>query len=156
MVTPLLLVLSTFLMAIALFNFCNLNLCFATICLFMNIPVALLSKSAFIITPLCISIFSTPIFNHTSLNILKVLLTFFWLSLSFPALSSSSNHGLPYCVSQTSFSHISTNSLTILTVSMATESPWEDLSIDISHASNWSVLAKILGRSTGNYYGTIY
>jgi len=38
-------------------------------------------------------------------------------------------------LSQTSFGHISTNSLTILTVSMATESPWKDLSIDTSHAS---------------------
>jgi len=59
-------------------------------------------------------------------------------------------------VSQTSFGHISTDSLTILTVSMATESTWKDLSIDTSHASKQSVLAKILGRSTGNHHGTIY
>ena len=59
-------------------------------------------------------------------------------------------------VSQTSFGHISTNSLMILTVSTATESPWKDLSIDTSHASKRSVLAKILGRSTGNHHGTIY
>ena len=52
---------------------------------------------------------------------------------------------------QTSFSHISINSLTILTVSMATESPWKDLLIDTSHISKWSVLAEILGRSTSNY-----
>ena len=44
----------------------------------------------------------------------------------------------------------------ILTVSMATESPWKDLSIDTSHVSKQSVLAKILGRSTGNHYSTIY
>jgi len=44
----------------------------------------------------------------------------------------------------------------ILTVSMATESPWEDLLIDTSHVSKQSVLAEILGRSTGNHYGTIY
>ena len=44
----------------------------------------------------------------------------------------------------------------ILTVLMATESPWKDLSIGISHTSKQSVLAEILGRSTGNYYGTIY
>jgi len=59
-------------------------------------------------------------------------------------------------LSQTSFSHISTNSFTILTVSTAMESPWKDLSIDISHASKWSVLAEILGRSTGNHHGTVY
>jgi len=59
-------------------------------------------------------------------------------------------------LSQTSFSHISTNSSTILTVLMATESPWKDLSIDTSHTSKRSVLAKILGRSTGNHYGTVY
>jgi len=59
-------------------------------------------------------------------------------------------------LSQTSFGHISTNSLTILTVSMATESPWKGLSIDTSHASKWSVLAEILGRSTGNHHSTIY
>jgi len=57
---------------------------------------------------------------------------------------------------QTSFSHISTNSSTILTVSMATESPWKDLSIGTSHTSKQSVLAEILGRSTGNHHGTIY
>ena len=59
-------------------------------------------------------------------------------------------------LSQTAFGHISTNSSTILTVLMATESLWKDLSIDTSHVSKWSVLAEILGRSTGNYYGTIY
>ena len=57
---------------------------------------------------------------------------------------------------QTSFGHISTNSLMILTVSMAAESPWKDLSIDTSHASKQSVLAEILGRSTSNHHGTIY
>jgi len=59
-------------------------------------------------------------------------------------------------MSQTSFGYISTNSSTIPTVSTATESPWEDLSIGTSHASKQSVLAKILGRSIGNHYGTIY
>ena len=59
-------------------------------------------------------------------------------------------------VSQTSFGHISISSSTILTVSMAPESPWKDLSIDTSHISKQSVKAKILGRSTSNYYGTIY
>jgi len=59
-------------------------------------------------------------------------------------------------LSQTSFGHISTNSSMILTVSMAMESPWKDLLIDTSHTSKQSVLAKILGRSTSNHYGTIY
>jgi len=59
-------------------------------------------------------------------------------------------------VSQTSFGHISINSLTILTVLMALESPQEDLSIDTSHVSRQSILAKILGRSTDNYYSTVY
>jgi len=61
-----------------------------------------------------------------------------------------------YNMLQTSFGHISTNSSTILTVLMATESPWKDLSICTSHALKQSVLAEILGRSTGNYYGTVY
>ena len=39
---------------------------------------------------------------------------------------------------------------------MATEIPWKDLSIGTSHASKQSVLAEILGRSTSNYYGTVY
>jgi len=59
-------------------------------------------------------------------------------------------------VSQTSFGHISINSLSILTVSMATESPWKDLSIGTSHVSRRSVTAEILGRSTGNHHGTVY
>ena len=59
-------------------------------------------------------------------------------------------------VSQTSFGHISINSPSILTVSMAMESPWKDLSIGTSHASKKSVLAKILGRSTSNHHGIVY
>ena len=39
---------------------------------------------------------------------------------------------------------------------MATESPQKDLFIDASHILRQSVLAEISGRSTGNYYGTIY
>ena len=61
---------------------------------------------------------------------------------------------LDFKVSQTSFGHISTNSLTILTVLMATESPWKDLSIDTSYALKQSVLAEILGRLTSNCKGT--
>jgi len=59
-------------------------------------------------------------------------------------------------MSQTSFGHISINSPSILTVSMATKSPWKDLSIDTSHVSRRSIMAEILGRSTGNHHGTVY
>jgi len=59
-------------------------------------------------------------------------------------------------VSQTSFSYISTNSLTILTVSMSTKSPWKDLLINTSYISKRSIITEILGRSTGNYYSTVY
>jgi len=57
---------------------------------------------------------------------------------------------------QTSFSQISINSLMILMVSMAPESPWKDLSINTSHVSKQLIMTKILGRSTDNYYSTIY
>ena len=97
MAPPLLFVPSTFLTVISLFSFYSLNSCFAAILLSMNIPVAPLSKSAFTITPLCVSIFSIPIFNHTSLSILKVLLTSFWLSFSFAVLSDSLGHALLCC-----------------------------------------------------------
>jgi len=59
-------------------------------------------------------------------------------------------------VSQTSFGHISIRSLTIPTVSIVSESPWKDYSIDTSHVLKQSVMAEILGRSTGNHYGTVY
>jgi len=44
----------------------------------------------------------------------------------------------------------------IPTVSMAPKSSWKDLSIDTSHASKQLVMAEILGRLTGNHYGTVY
>ena len=59
-------------------------------------------------------------------------------------------------MSQTSFGHISINSLIILTVLTAMESPQEDLSIDASHVSRRSILAEISGRSTSNHYSTVY
>jgi len=59
-------------------------------------------------------------------------------------------------LSQTSFSHISINSSTILTVSKATKSPQKDLLIDVSHVSRQSILTEILSRSTGNHQVTIY
>ena len=89
MVSPLLFVLSTFLMSIGLSSFYSLNLCFAAVLFSMNIPVTLLSKSTFTIIPSCISIFSILIFNYTSLSILKVLLTFFWLLPSLTVLFGS-------------------------------------------------------------------
>ena len=75
---------------------------------------------------------------------------------SFPTSQKKDQIFLDFKVSQTSFGHISTNSLTILTVLMVTESPWKDLSIDTSYALKQSVLAEILGRLTGNHHGTIY
>jgi len=45
-----------------------------------------------------------------------------------------------YYMSQTSFRLISTNSSTILIVSMATKSPYKDFLIDTSHISRQSIL----------------
>jgi len=59
-------------------------------------------------------------------------------------------------MSQTSFGHISINSLTILTVSKAMESPQKDLLINASHVLRQSILAEILSRLTGNHYVTVY
>jgi len=59
-------------------------------------------------------------------------------------------------MSQTSFSHISINSLLLLTVLMATESFQKDLLINASYVLRQLILVEILGRSTGNYYGTVY
>jgi len=59
-------------------------------------------------------------------------------------------------LSQTSFDHISINSLTILIVSKAIESPQKDLSINASHASRQSIMTKILSRLTGNHYVIVY
>ena len=73
-----------------------------------------------------------------------------------PALSMGIPIDVDVTMLQTSFSHISINSLTILTVLMAIESPWKDLLIDTSHVSKRLVLAKILGRSTSNHHGTVY
>ena len=64
----------TFLTVTGLSNFCNLNLCFAAIFLSINIPVMPLFKSAFTVTLLCVSTFSTPMFSYISLNILNVFL----------------------------------------------------------------------------------
>ena len=59
-------------------------------------------------------------------------------------------------VSQISFGHISINSLTILTVLKAMESPQKDLLINASHVLRQSIMAEILSRSTGNHHITIY
>ena len=86
---PLLFVLSTFLTIIGLSNFYSLNPYLAVILLSMNILVALLSRSVFIVTPLCISNFFTPILIYTSLSILKILLISLWLPPSLAMLSDS-------------------------------------------------------------------
>jgi len=56
----------------------------------------------------------------------------------------------------TSFSHISINSLTILTVIMAPRSPYKALFIDTSHISRQSIMTEISGKSVGIYHGTVY
>ena len=61
-----------------------------------------------------------------------------------------------YILSQTSFGHISINSSFILTVSMATGSPWKDLLIDTSHILRQSIMVEILGKSTSNHHSTVY
>ena len=90
-------VLSTFLITIGLSNFCSLNPCFAVIFQSINILVTPLFKSAFTVMPLCISIFSTPMSSYTSLNILNVLLTFFYLSPSLTVPFRVSVHVPLYC-----------------------------------------------------------
>ena len=62
----------------------------------------------------------------------------------------------PLTLSQTSFSYISINSSTILTVLKATESPQKDFLINASYVSRQSILAKILSRPTSNHYITVY
>ena len=103
--TSLLFILFTFLTIIGLFNFCSLNPCLAAILLFMNIPVAPLSKSVFTVMPSYISNFFTPILIHTSLSILKVLLTSLWLLPSLAALSDSLSC-IPLCCAFPSVGHI--------------------------------------------------
>ena len=94
---PLLLfVLSTFFTVTGLSSFCSLNPCFAAIFLSINIPITPLSKSALTVMPLCISTFSTLIFNYTSLNILNILLMSLWLTSSIAALLGISVH-VPSC-----------------------------------------------------------
>jgi len=81
-------------------------------------------------TPSCVSTFSTPMFNHTSLSILKVLLISFWLPPSFVVLSGSPAYvplcytfvSLGHAASLSLFSYIYTNS-TLLTFS------WRSLSV---------------------------
>ena len=80
------------------------------------------------------------------------LSTWTWSRFKLPWLKSYTQGNL----SQTSFKPISTNSSTILIVSTAMESPYKDFSINTSHISRQSILAKISGRSVDNHYGTIY
>jgi len=95
---PLLLfILFTFLTNTSLFSFYSLNPYLIAIFLSINISIIPLSKSALTIMSPYISTFFTPIFNHTSLNILNVLLIFFWLVFSFIILLGISVHALPCC-----------------------------------------------------------
>ena len=69
-------------------------------CCYLSIykhPCSPLFKSAFTVMPLCISIFSTPMSSYTSLNILNVLLTFFYLSPSLTVPFRVSVHVPLYC-----------------------------------------------------------
>ena len=59
-------------------------------------------------------------------------------------------------LSQTSFDHISINSLMILMALIATESLQKDLSIGASHILRQLIMVEILGRSIDNYYSTVY
>jgi len=79
-----------------------------------------------------------------------------FLYLKIPVTSEVGTTKSWSCLSQTSFGHISINSLTILTVSIATESPQKDLLVDASYISRQSIFAEILSRSTGNHHVTIY
>ena len=88
---------STFLTITGLSSFCSLNPCLATIFLSINIPITPLSKSTLTVTPLCISTFSTPIFNYTFLNILNVLLISLWSIFSVAVLLGISIHMPSYC-----------------------------------------------------------
>ena len=98
MIFPLLFsVPSTFFTFRGLSSFVILKPCFLAISLSMNIPMALLSKSAFTVMPLCISTFSIPMSSHTFLRILNVFLTSLSFTSSFAALSGSLDYVLLCC-----------------------------------------------------------
>ena len=80
-----------------------------------------------------------------------------WTAGNFPCILISKIFQQAFVrLSQTLFRSISTNSLTILMVLTAMESPWKDLLIDASYVLRQSILTKISDRLTGNYYSTIY
>jgi len=108
--------------------------------------------SPVVIVSRCPVSYQTPLIN----SLLQCLSLLFTSKSPFQRQGPLNIPELVLYLSQTSFGHISINSLSILTVSTATESPWKDLSIDTSHISRQSIMAKILGRSTGNHHGTIY
>jgi len=97
-IAPILLfVPSIFLTTTGLSNFYSLNLYLAVIFLSINIPVVLLSKSTFTVTPSCVSIFSTLMFSYTSFNILNILLKTLCSSLSLAIPFRLSVHMLLCC-----------------------------------------------------------
>ena len=101
---------STFLITTSLSNFCSLNPYLAVIFLSINISVVPLSKSAFTVTPLCVSTFSTPMFSHTSLNILNVLLKSLCSSPSL-AIPFRPSIYIPLCYAFTSVGRTATPQL---------------------------------------------
>ena len=98
-----------FLTATGLSSFYSLNPCFAAIFLSINILVIPLFKSAFTVMPLYISTFSTPMFNHTFLNILNVLLTSLCLFSSF-AIPFGTSVCMPPCYAFSSLEYATTPS----------------------------------------------
>ena len=93
--------------------------------------------------PSCISNFSTPIFNHTSLNILNVLLMSLWLPPAFAALSGSSDHVLLYrvfaslgCATSSSFLfwHLYHLCLSLITLCPLLSPTWHPFSPYFSHS----------------------
>jgi len=128
MTSPLLFVPFTYLTIISLSNFYSLNLCLATILLSINIPVTPLFKSTFTVIPSYVSNFFTSILIHTSLSILKVLLTFLWLLSSLAALSNSLGH-VPLCYAFFSMGH---------TVMLQANFPWK-ITFDILYNNRFLI-----------------
>ena len=106
-----------------------------------------------------LAFYSSVPFLHNPGRCLQVqvcTLAFFSFLYYFCCFDHYSDLILTTVLSQTSFSHISINSSTILMVSIVPESPWKDLLIYTSHVLRQLVLAEISDRSVGNYYSTVY
>ena len=97
-----------FLTTTSLSNFYSPNLYLATIFLSINILVVPLSKSTLTVISSCISVFSIPIFNYISLNILNVLLMSLWITFSFTALFGTPVYA-PLCYTFPSIGYAATS-----------------------------------------------